>query len=150
MRNHAIGYRSWNMKYPNIASLQVAMRQIDIVGRTAVECMFYDVIRCVDDHRELLAERTEILRSLNAGCPAIMGVGAIGSSIIGQLLLVNVSIANGLIFGSGAVVMKEGDAIPDGAVVMLRNGEVLRGMDDVMSHVLGVFEVAEAINESDN
>lgn len=150
MINHNPRYRSYNMKYPTIACIRLAIRQDNFVGIVTLERMFDDVVKCVDDSKELIADRDDILRALGAGCPAIAGNGTIGSSIIGQILLVNVSTANGLIFGSGAIVLREGDVVPDGAVIMLRDGEVLRGMDDMMSHVLGVFEVAESINESDN
>lgn len=144
------GYCSYQRKYPDVASIQRAMRQSNIVGRKSVERMFDAVINAVDEHQGLLANRAEILSALNAGSPAITGVSTIGSSIIGQLLLVNVNTMNGLIFGSGAVVLKEEDVIPDGAVVMLRNGEVLTCIDDVMTHVLGVFKDNGDFNESDN
>ena len=150
MNNTHEGYCSYQSKYPDVASIQRAMRQSNIVGRKTVERMFDAVVNAVDEHQGLLANRAEILSALNAGSPAITGVSTIGSSIIGQLLLVNVNTMNGLIFGSGAVVLKEEDVIPDGAVVMLRNGEVLTCIDDVMTHVLGVFKDDGDFNESDN
>jgi len=79
-----------------------------------------------------------IAQTFRRGFPVLCGFTAIcDTAVSGPLLLHNVRLDQGILFGCGGIVFNELTTIAEGSIVVVRRGVILRTIDEVVKATVG-------------